>query len=120
MLPASIQLWDAFVANCQETRAKKQYALDDKSDTQARKDFFHWLWDAKDPETGKGYSLSELNAECEVLTIAGSDTTSTVLSALFFYLSRNRNVQNRLAQEISKTFASYDSIRAGSELQSCK
>jgi cytochrome P450 len=60
-----------------------------KAGKDIRKDFFYWLFNAVDPETGeRGYSLDELYGECELLTIAGSDTTSIVLSAAFFYLSR--------------------------------
>jgi cytochrome P450 len=122
--PPAVKSWDAWVAGCQESRAKQQYDLDSKSGSGAqkgaRKDIFHWLWAAKDPETGKGYSLPELHAECELLTIAGSDTTATVISALLFYLARDRNLQNRLIKEISRTFSSYDEIKAGHKLQSCQ
>jgi len=117
--PAKIIAWDAFVANCQEERAQKQYASKGMADSEIRKDFFHWLFEAKDPDTGEGYTLPELNAECEVLTVAGSDTTATVLSALFFYLCRNPHVQERLAKEIERAFLSYDDIKSGAPLQSC-
>jgi cytochrome P450 len=120
MTPPDVRSWDAFVAGCQESRARKEYELDVKSNSEARKDFFHWLYKAKDPETGKGYSLAELNAECELLTIAGSDTTATVMSALLFYLARNQPVQERLAEEISESFTGYDDIKAGIKLQSCR
>jgi cytochrome P450 len=118
--PSAIKSWDAWVAGCQESRAKKQYDLEGRSGSEVRKDFFHWLWEAKDPETGKGYSLPELNAECELLTIAGSDTTATVLSALIFYLARNQGIQERLAKEVSTTFSTYDEVKAGTKLQSCR
>lgn len=85
-----------------------------------RKDFFHWLFNAKDPETGHGYSLPELYAECELLIIAGSDTTAIVISAAFFYLSRHPAIQEKLAREIASTFSSYDEIKAGPKLQNCK
>jgi cytochrome P450 len=107
------------VADCQEGRAKKQYEFEKTSGSEARKDFFHWLWEAKDPETGIGYSLPELNSECELLILAGSDTTATVLSACLFYLSRNQNVQDRLTKEILGTFSSYDDIKGG-KLSSCR
>ncbi|KAH3953262.1 hypothetical protein HBH70_033540 [Parastagonospora nodorum] len=117
--PAKIKAWDAFVANCQKERAQKQYESKRMAHSEIRKDFFHWLFEAKDPDTGEGYTLTELNAECEVLTVAGSDTTATVLSALFFYLCRNPHVQERLAKEIERAFPSYDDIRSGAALQSC-
>lgn len=43
-----------------------------------RKDFFHYLLDAKDPQTGEGYSMSELWSESNLLIAAG----------MFFPLSR--------------------------------
>ncbi|KAF3049352.1 hypothetical protein E8E11_004388 [Didymella keratinophila] len=91
-----------------------------KPKAEVRKDFFHWLFNAKDPETGTGYSLPELYAECELLTIAGSDTTAIVISAAYFYLSRYPAVQKKLAREILLTFSSYDEIKSGSKIQSCK
>lgn len=92
-----------------------------KAEKDVRKDFFYWLFKAVDPETGeRGYSLDELFGECELLTIAGSDTTSIVLSAAFFYLARRPEIQAKLANEVLSTFSSYDEIRSGSKLQSCK
>ena len=52
-----------------------------------RKDMFHYLYQAKDPETGQpAYSRDELLAEASLLTIAGSDTTLTSLCGFFFYI----------------------------------
>lgn len=122
MTPPAIEQWNAFVDECLEKRTNKQKALEEKptTDVDARKDFFHWLFNAKDPVTGTGYSLPELFAECELLTIAGSGTTAIVLSAVYFYLSRSPAVQEKLAQEILSSFTSYDEIKAGLKLQSCK
>jgi cytochrome P450 len=117
--PAPVRSWYTFVADCQESRAKKQYAFEKTSGSEARKDFFHWLWEAKDPETGISYSLPELNSECELLILAGSDTTATVLSACLFYLCRNKDVQENLTKEILDTFSSYDDIK-GVKLSSCR
>ena len=55
-----------------------------------------------------------------MLTIAGSDTTSVVLSAAFFYLSRRPDVQAKIAQEVKSIFSSYDEITSGSKIMSCK
>lgn len=120
--PPAIQKWTDFVDDCLAKRTHKQRELEEKPkpESDVRKDFFHWLFNAKDPETGTGYSLPELYAECELLTIAGSDTTAIVISAAFFYLSRHPSVQAKLAREISSTFSGYDEIKAGPKLQSCK
>lgn len=120
--PPAIKNWGSFVDQCLETRTKKQQDLEQKPlpESEVRKDFFHWLFSAKDPETGEGYSLAELYAECEVLLIAGSDTTAIVMSAAMFYLARHPHIQERLAQEILSTFSSYEEIKAGPKLQGCK
>jgi cytochrome P450 len=120
--PPAIQKWTEFVDDCLAKRTSKQRELEEKPkpETEVRKDFFHWLFNAKDPETGTGYSLPELYAECELLTIAGSDTTAIVISAAYFYLSRSPEVQEKLVREILSTFDSYGEIKAGSKLQSCK
>jgi len=47
-----------------------------KQDVGAKKDFFHYLLNAKDPETGEGFSMPELWGEANVLMIAGSDSKS--------------------------------------------
>jgi len=36
-----------------------------------KKDFFYYLLDAKDPETGEGFETKELWGEANVLMIAG-------------------------------------------------
>ncbi|KAF1933771.1 cytochrome P450 67 [Didymella exigua CBS 183.55] len=119
--PPAIQKWTEFVDDCLAKRTSKQRELEEKprSEAEVRKDFFHWLFNAKDPETGTGYSLPELYAECELLIVAGSDTTAIVISAAYFYLSRNPSVQEKLALEIHSTFNSYEEIKAGPKLQSC-
>ncbi|KAJ4324204.1 hypothetical protein N0V94_001416 [Neodidymelliopsis sp. IMI 364377] len=120
--PPAIEKWTEFVDECLSKRTNKQKELEEKPKAEAdtRKDFFHWLFNAKDPETGTGYSLPELYAECELLTIAGSDTTAIVISASYFYLSRSPMVQEKLAHEILSSFDSYDEIKAGPKLQSCQ
>lgn len=122
MAPPAILNWQNFVDQSLANRTKKQQALEEKPlpESDVRKDFFHWLFNAKDPETGVGYSLPELYAECELLIIAGSDTTAVVISAAFFYLSRYPESQEKLAQEILSTFSSYDEIKAGPKLQGCQ
>lgn len=55
-----------------------------------------------------------------MLIIAGSDTTAIIISAAFFYLSRNPEIQEKLAKEIRDTFENYDDIKAGPTLSGCK
>ncbi|KNG49533.1 cytochrome p450 67 [Stemphylium lycopersici] len=121
--PPAVVKWQEFVTQCLENRSKDEQELEKnpKPEGEVRKDFFHWLFKAVDPETGeRGYDLNELYAECELLTIAGSDTTSVVMSAAFFYLAKQPGIQAKIAQEVRSTFASYNEIKSGSKLVSCK
>ncbi|KAH2293159.1 hypothetical protein KXV50_003788 [Aspergillus fumigatus] len=82
----------------------------------AKKDFFYYLLNAKDPETGKGLTTPELWGEANVLMIAGSDTTSTTMSATIFYLVRNPRAMELLRKEIRENFSSVEEIVTGPKL----
>lgn len=84
-----------------------------------RKDFFYYLLNAKDPETGKGFSTPELWGESNLLIIAGSDTTSTALASAFFYLVHNPTALQKLGHEINSAFNDLEDIQAGPALSSC-
>lgn len=112
-----MQDWQKFVQQCLNDRTLLEQR---KANSGSRKDFFHYLYNAIDPDTGeRGFSLDELYGECESLIIAGADTASVVISALFFYLARKPEIQNRLAQEVLTAFADSSQIRSGEALQSC-
>ncbi|KAL8981373.1 MAG: hypothetical protein Q9205_003823 [Flavoplaca limonia] len=86
-----------------------------------RKDMFHYLFHAKDPLTGgPGYTRAELRVETSLLVIAGSDTTSTVIPAMFFYMTRNPRIYEKLTSEIRKTFHNVGEIHSGPQLSSCR
>lgn len=120
--PRAVTEWDRFVSSClqQRTEVEEQNRKSAKPESEVRKDFFYWLFNAKDPETGTGYELNELYGECELLIVAGSDTTSTVLSAMMFYLAKHPDIQARLVDEIFSNFSGYDEILDGSKLRSCR
>lgn len=82
----------------------------------AKKDFFYYLLNAKDPETGKGLSTPELWGEANVLMIAGSDTTSTTLAATIFYLVRNPRAMEQLKKEVRDSFNTVEEILSGPRL----
>lgn len=83
---------------------------------EAKKDFFYYLLNAKDPETGKGLSTPELWGEANVLMIAGSDTTSTTLAATLFYLVRSPETLAKLTKEVRSAFSTVEDIVSGSQL----
>lgn len=83
-----------------------------------RKDFFYYLLKAKDPETGRGFTTPELWGESNLLIIAGSDTTSTALTAAIFYLVHNPSKLAKLNDEIRAAFTETEEIRMGPKLSS--
>lgn len=84
-----------------------------------RKDFFYYLLNAKDPETGLGFSKDELWGESNLFIIAGSDTTSTALAATMFYLAHNKSALVTVTDEIRGTFSSPAEIKQGQALNGC-
>ncbi|RDW60060.1 putative cytochrome P450 67 [Coleophoma crateriformis] len=84
-----------------------------------RKDFFYYLLNARDPETGNGFTPPELWGESNLLIIAGSDTTSTALAAAFFYLVHNPAALGKLEHEIRSTFSDIEEIHSSPTLNSC-
>ncbi|KAH8165547.1 hypothetical protein CIB48_g2708 [Xylaria polymorpha] len=85
----------------------------------SHKDIFSFLQQCKDPETGEGLGTMELSTETATFLVAGSDTTSTTMSALSYYLSGSPRCYDRVAEEIRTTFKSSDEIRLGPVLNSC-
>lgn len=81
-----------------------------------RKDFFYYLLKAKDPETGKGFSTAELWGESNLLIIAGSDTTSTALTAAIFYLVHYPQALEKLTKDVRDAFSDVEEIRIGPTL----
>lgn len=85
-----------------------------------RNDIFQLIKDARDPETGGSLPINEVVSECTLLIVAGSDTSSTVLAACFFYLAKYPRVYAKLAEEIRAAFGSYDDIRGGPTINGCQ
>ncbi|KAI1305647.1 cytochrome P450 [Xylaria venustula] len=63
--------------------------------------------------------IEEIRSEATFFLSAGSDTMSTCLSAVFFYLSRNPECYRRLTTEIRSTFTSTSEIKGGPHLAAC-
>lgn len=71
------------------------------------------------PSGEKGLQGTDLWSEASFFVMAGGMTVSTLMSAVFFYLSRHPDVYARLAAEIRTTFTSGRAIASGPQLSSC-
>ncbi|KAF5869440.1 putative cytochrome p450 family protein [Botrytis fragariae] len=69
-------------------------------------DIMHHLLNAHDEETTSVYSDNELLGEAILLMMAGSDTTSTALTATLFYLFHNPHALQSLRSELAHIFSS--------------
>ncbi|KAF2087755.1 cytochrome P450 [Saccharata proteae CBS 121410] len=85
----------------------------------SKRDVFGNVIAAVDPETGTGFPIQELWSESILLIVAGSDTSSTVLAALSFYLAKNPAIQRRAAEEVRGKFGGAGEIRTGAALSGC-
>ncbi|KAI1761896.1 cytochrome P450 [Hypoxylon sp. FL1150] len=72
------------------------------------------------PSGDRGLQGTELWSEASFFVMAGGTTVATLMSAIFFYLSRHADVYTRLADEIRTTFTSGRAIKGGSQLSSCR
>ncbi|OHW97897.1 hypothetical protein CSPAE12_03515 [Colletotrichum incanum] len=90
-----------------------------ESSEEVADDLFSKLLAAKDPETGESLSRLQLWAESNLLIIAGSDTSSTAMAALFFYLSRYPEAYEKVVKEVRSTFRFAKQVSQGPKLSSC-
>ncbi|OAX82260.1 hypothetical protein ACJ72_03383 [Emergomyces africanus] len=94
------------------SQMKQRIAAETDESKPTRNDLAHHLLNAKDPQTGKGFTTNELCSESSLLIAAGSDTTSIAISAIMFHLSRHPEVLDKLTSIIRATFSSPDVIQA--------
>ena len=87
-----------------------------KAEEDKRKDFFYYLLHAKDPQTGDKFLPKDLVGEAGLLVAAGSDTSSTVLSGMFFYLLRDERALKRLQEEVRSAFEDVEEIKYSATL----
>jgi len=91
----------------------KQSVLNRKQNGSAKKDLFYYLLD----EAGllsKPLSLPTLINEATLAIIAGSDTTGTTLSNIFYFLLSNPEIYAKLQSEVEKEFPKGSDILADS------
>ncbi|KAL8732942.1 MAG: hypothetical protein Q9181_003764 [Wetmoreana brouardii] len=120
LTPRNIKLYYEFMESSVTQRIKVEKALQDAGQS-TRKDMFHYLHQAQDPETGQpAYTRQELLSEAHLLIIAGSDTTSITLCGFFFYITHYPRVYSKLVKHIRCSFGSVEDIVEGPQLLSCQ
>ncbi|KAI0515079.1 benzoate 4-monooxygenase cytochrome P450 [Xylaria bambusicola] len=87
--------------------------------TNAEHDLYAFMASAPETPEGDKINIKEIWNEGIFFLPAAGDTTSTALSALLFYLARNKQCRDRLAQEIRSKFSSSSEIKV-SRLQGCQ
>lgn len=122
LTPKEIKHYYAFLDQSVSERSQQETNREKSGqDQDMRKDMFHYLYQAKDQETGQpAYSREELVAEANLLVVAGADSTAITLCALFFYITHYPHVYAKLVKNIRSTFASVDEIVQGHKLSSCE
>jgi cytochrome P450 len=116
-------LFRQFVLQSVSVRTKEEINLQKERSEgeEGRKDMFHYLFQATDPDTGgPAYKPAALFSEAFLLIIAGTDTSAVALCAIFFYITHNPRVYQRLEKEILGTFSSLEEIQSGPKLASCR
>lgn len=63
--------------------------------TSDRRDIIYYLQQARDPNTGEGYSKEELMSETKLLPGADSDTTKSALTGIFYFLSQHPQIRQK-------------------------
>ncbi|KAJ4408646.1 hypothetical protein N0V82_009661 [Gnomoniopsis sp. IMI 355080] len=84
-----------------------------------RHDLYSLIVDEMNPD-GNYLQDSGIRAEAAFFLPAGADTTSALLCAALFYLSRTPGPYAKLVHEIRTSFDSGDDIKIGPKLSSCK
>lgn len=72
-----------------------------------REDFMSYILRFNDE---KGMTADEIGENANILILAGSETTATLLSGVSFWLLRNPSIYQTLVQEIRSTFSNEEEI----------
>lgn len=87
-------------------------------DIHARPDFFSFAAEGMNMDA-ESVRKSKLWSEALLFIIAGGDTVATGISAIFWYVARNRVCYEKLAAEVRTAFSSGADIKSGSALAGC-
>lgn len=118
--PPPVQKYNEFLYDTVTSRIALQKEQAEKPEEERRLDMFHFLCEARDPDTGlPAYGENDLRGESSLLIIAGTDTTAVSLSGVFFYLTGDPRRCQKLAGEILSTFDSAEDIVHGPKLLGC-
>ncbi|KAF2874843.1 benzoate 4-monooxygenase cytochrome P450 [Massariosphaeria phaeospora] len=116
-----IKLYDDFVGTSVRERLDREKASKTSKEVLTREDMVHFLCNAKNPDTNlPAFSNQDIRAEVRLLLVAGSDSTSVTMSALFYFLAHHPRVYSKLVNEITGTYLEPEDIVPGPRLASCK
>lgn len=114
-----------FVVRCVRERvergklkAKGMGISEDSISGGAGGDVFEALDTAKDSKSREGLKPEELGSESITLIVAGSETSSTAIASVLFYIADNRAVYDRVASEV-RACPGEDSLSSCIYLRAC-
>lgn len=104
-----------------DARLKKEQDSQDAPPGEVRKDFYHYLFHARDHKTGRSMQPHELLDVGATFLGAGTDTIAAGMAAIFFYLTQNPRCLQKLQKEVRDEFGTdIEDIKTGSRLASLK
>ncbi|KAH9902238.1 benzoate 4-monooxygenase cytochrome P450 [Xylariomycetidae sp. FL2044] len=119
--PQHLHEFDKFVIDSVTKRLELYEKQKTLAENERRRDIMYFLCQAQDSSTGhKTYTEVELRAEALLLIIAGSDTTTTILSGILWYLTRYPRCYQKLVDELQGTFETPEDAVHGPKLVGCK
>ncbi|PLB46284.1 cytochrome P450 [Aspergillus steynii IBT 23096] len=102
------------------SEAQSSWRLNVEPTSLPHRDLFAALLDARDPDSGRGYSQPDLVAEAGILIVAGSDTTATATTATLFYLLHNADAYARARDEVDAIFLQHSDPDAGADIEAIR
>ena len=99
---ADVRQPDRVLSACERIRRHIGDLLDPRlaEGAERRDDIVSAVIDARDAETGEGFTRAELIDQMGVFFLAGHETTASVLTWLFYILASRPEVAARLREEV--------------------